>query len=94
VRRLLAVHFPDAEVWAYGSRVSGTAHEGGDLDLVVRNPADFSRPFEDLDELREAFRESDLLILVDLLDWARVPESIGREITRGKLVVCSAGRAN
>ena len=23
------------EVWAYGSRVSGTAHEGSDLDLVV-----------------------------------------------------------
>ena len=39
VRHLLAVHLPDAEVWAYGSRVQGTCHEGSDLDLVARNPA-------------------------------------------------------
>lgn len=26
----------DFEVWAYGSRVSGEAHEGSDLDLVIR----------------------------------------------------------
>ncbi len=24
-------------VWAYGSRVNGTAHESSDLDLVLRN---------------------------------------------------------
>lgn len=24
------------EVWAYGSRVNGTAHDASDLDLVVR----------------------------------------------------------
>jgi predicted nucleotidyltransferase len=89
VRCLLAVHLPDAEVWAYGSRVSGTAHEGSDLDLVVRNPADLSRPFEDLDKLREAFGESDLPILVDVLDWARIPESFRLEICRGAVVVQS-----
>ena len=26
------------EVWAYGSRVNGRAHEGSDLDLVIRSP--------------------------------------------------------
>lgn len=26
------------EVWAYGSRVNGDAHEGSDLDLVIRTP--------------------------------------------------------
>ena len=25
------------EVWAYGSRVTGVAHSGSDLDLVVRS---------------------------------------------------------
>ena len=29
---------PTAEVWAYGSRVTGEAHEASDLDLVVRRP--------------------------------------------------------
>lgn len=31
--QLLAQHVPAADVWAYGSRVSGGAHDGSDLDL-------------------------------------------------------------
>lgn len=87
VRQLLAEYLPDAEVWAYGSRVNGTAHEGSDLDLVVRNPVDLSQPQPDMSALREAFSESNLPILVDLLDWARIPESFRQEIVRGGKVV-------
>ncbi|MCM2359610.1 MAG: nucleotidyltransferase domain-containing protein [Geobacteraceae bacterium] len=86
VRRLLALHLPEAEVWAYGSRINGTAHEGSDLDLVVRNPADLEKPFQDLSGMREALAESDLPILVDVLDWARIPESFRQEISRGGMV--------
>lgn len=92
VRRLLAVHLPDAEVWAYGSRVSGTAHEGSDLDLVARNPDAPDRPQPGLAGLREAFSESDLPILVDILDWARIPESFRQEILRGGIVVVQGGK--
>lgn len=35
---MLRKHVPDAEVWAYGSRVNGESHEGSDLNLVVRGP--------------------------------------------------------
>lgn len=87
VRELLAVHVPDAEVWAYGSRVQGTAHDGSDLDLVIRNTLEIGKPQADLNSLREALRESGLPILVDVLDWARIPESFQREIARGGKVV-------
>ncbi len=87
VRRLLVEHLPDAEVWAYGSRVNGAAQEGSDLDLVVRNPGDLQRPFPDLGRLREAFSQSDLPILVDVLDWARIPESFRRELIREAVVI-------
>lgn len=87
LRRLLAEHLPGAEVWAYGSRVNGTAHEGSDLDLVARNPDDPGRPLPGLWPLREALSESDLPILVDVLDWALIPESFRREILRGETVV-------
>jgi predicted nucleotidyltransferase len=40
LQALLAQHAPGAEVWAYGSRVTGGAHEGSDLDLVLRHPGD------------------------------------------------------
>ena len=67
---VLATHAPDAEVWAYGSRVNGQAHEGSDLDLVVRNPDRLDQPQRQLYLLRDALTESNLPILVEVLDWA------------------------
>lgn len=86
---LLQRHIPDAEVWAYGSRVSGDCHEASDLDLVVRNPGVLTEPF-DLSGLKEALVESNLPIRVDLVDWARIPDPFRREIERAYLVVQKA----
>ena len=85
--RLLAAHLPNEEVWAYGSRVNGRSHAGSDLDLVLRHPSDLTLPQKNLAILREAFRESDLPILVDLIDWARIPQSFRREIEREHVMV-------
>ncbi len=87
VRRLLAEHVPCAEVWAYGSRVTGTGHEASDLDLVVRAQADSSKPVEGLPALRDALEASRLPILVDVLDWARIPESFQEEIEQEHVVI-------
>src|SRR5436305_14854558 len=92
VLRLLASHVPAAEVWAYGSRINGRAHEGSDLDLVVRNPEDLSRPQRDLCELRGAFAESGIPILVEVLDWPPIPEEFRRVLARAPAVLCE--RAN
>ena len=82
VQRLIAVHLPNAEVLAYGSRVSGTSHEGSDLDLVACNPVDRTSSLTEVVRLREAFSESNLPILVDLLDWAQIPDSFRQEMIR------------
>lgn len=75
------VEFP-VEVWAYGSRVSGTAHEGSDLDLVLRS-ADLSKlPVEVFAEVKEKITESNIPILVEVFDWARLPESFHQNILR------------
>lgn len=42
LRELLRTYVPHTQVWAYGSRVTGGAHEGSDLDLVLRNPVQLS----------------------------------------------------
>jgi len=87
LRRLLKTHVPDAEVWVYGSRIDGKSHEASDLDLVLRNPADLSRPQNHLQNLKEALSDSNIPILVDVLDWARVPEHFHRVIEAGYVVV-------
>jgi uncharacterized protein len=84
---LLEAFAPEAEVWAYGSRVNGGGHEGSDLDLVVRNPAHLDQPQKKLYLLRDALEESNLPMLVDVLDWARIPEDFRREIERRHVVV-------
>ncbi len=82
VREILARHAPHAEVWAYGSRIHGSNHGGSDLDLVVRNG--------NAAALREAFSESDLPILVDVLEWAKLPADFRDEIERAHVIVQEA----
>ena len=82
VEDILREKAPNAEVWAYGSRVDGTSHEASDLDLVVRGPGLRPIPNVDMQALREAFRESNIPIIVDTHDWSKLPESFHREIVR------------
>ncbi len=87
LRALLQRHLPTAEVWAYGSRVTGDCHEASDLDLVVRNPAAPEEEIPDLLNLKDALVESHLPIRVDVVDWARIPAAFRLEIERAYLVV-------
>ncbi len=83
---LLRQHVPAAEVWAYGSRVNGRSHEGSDLDLALRSPT--LEPLGgEYHELVEALEESNIPILIQVHDWARLPESFQREIERDYVVV-------
>ena len=68
------------EVWAYGSRVDGSAHEGSDLDLVIRTPDLAPLPFEKYAILREKITDSTIPILVDIWDWARLPDGFHQNI--------------
>jgi uncharacterized protein len=68
------------EVWAYGSRVKGTAHEGSDLDLVLITKDRKKLPINILNELKEKIRDSNIPILVELFDWERLPETFHKNI--------------
>ena len=87
IQQILAIHLPETEVIAYGSRVSRTSHEGSDLDLAARNPYNPMLPLRNLGEVRDAFSESNLPILVDIQDWARIPDSFREEIERTGVVI-------
>jgi predicted nucleotidyltransferase len=90
---ILKTDVPDAEVWAFGSRVNGDGHDCSDLDLVIRNPIDLERPQRQLSRLRGALSDSRLPILVDVRDWAWLPEESRREIQRRYVIVQSASAA-
>lgn len=87
LQKLLAQYVPHAEVWAYGSRVTGGAHEGSDLDLVLRNPADLAQDVAGWYELKEALQDSTLPILVDVHLWSRLPKAFHVNIEAGYAVL-------
>ena len=88
---LLAAHVPEAEVWAFGSRVDGSGHAGSDLDLVLRRPEALESPIGGAAALRAALEASDLPMLVDVHDWALLPPAFRTEIGRRFVVVRESG---
>ncbi len=59
IRIFSSVNFP-VEVLAYSSRVNGTAHEGSDLDLVIRNLQLAPLPASIFGELCEKIKDSNI----------------------------------
>lgn len=77
MRAILGAHVPGVRAVAFGSRATGKARRWSDLDLMLL--AGEPLPRRTLDDLKEAFIESDLPIRVDVVDGARVDDEF-REI--------------
>ena len=81
--RLLAIFsIPDIpfEVWAYGSRINGAAHDGSDLDLVIRSHDLQKMPIDILLDIKDKIQQSNIPIVVELFDWSRLPQSFQSNI--------------
>ena len=75
--RLIAQHVPHLQVWAFGSRVKGTARASSDLDLVFfAKDSDKAK----LSLLREALEESLLPYAVDMLVWQDISPDFQQHI--------------
>ncbi|MDT8447765.1 MAG: nucleotidyltransferase domain-containing protein [bacterium] len=81
---LLRQHLPHVEIWAYGSRVKGTARPSSDLDLVA-----FAQPEQaaQVARLKEELEESNLPFRVDLFLWDEVPETFKTNIEQGHVIL-------
>ena len=75
---------PNAEIWAYGSRVNGDAHEGSDLDMVVKN---FHSNTAKLSELRELITNSNIPFLTDINEFDKLPKYFQDEILKKYVVI-------
>jgi len=84
---LLHLHVPKAEVWAYGSRVNGSSHETSDLDIVLRNNDDLSSTVDGYPNLKEALQDCMIPIIVDVHDWATLPDTFHDQIASNYVVL-------
>ncbi|MBX3617154.1 nucleotidyltransferase family protein [Nitrosomonas sp.] len=84
---LLNDYLPDVTVWAYGSRIKGTARPQSDLDLAVFASAEHKRSVA---ALKEALEESQLPFRVDLFVWDEIPAQFRDNIQQAHVVLVNA----
>ena len=83
LKNILKEFCPDSEVYAYGSRINGRAHEGSDLDLTIKNfPKD-----KYLFELKEIFSNSNKTFLIDVNLYDDLPQSFKNEIDKNNVKI-------
>lgn len=82
IQKILSAHIPNTIVWAYGSRVKGCAHAGSDLDLAILSSQQEKITEQQINALHTAFAESNLPILIDIVDWSTIPEAFRAEIEK------------
>ncbi len=84
LKDILISYCPDAEIWAYGSRLNGDAHSGSDLDLVVK---DFHSKNAKLYELKNLFSESNIPFTIDIQEFYKLPKSFQDEILKNYIIL-------
>jgi predicted nucleotidyltransferase len=65
---------------AYGSRVSGEAHDTSDLDMVLVSDDGKKIDINEIANFKESLQESNIPILTQVFDWNRLPEKFHQNI--------------
>jgi predicted nucleotidyltransferase len=81
---ILDNYCPNAQIWAYGSRVGGDAHNGSDLDLVVK---DFGDENLDIATLKGMFTDSNIPFFIDISEFDKLPEYFQQEILKNYIII-------
>jgi predicted nucleotidyltransferase len=88
---ILNRHVPDRDVRVIGSRTTGAAKPFSDLDLVIMGDAPLT--LRTLAELRDAFDDSDVPFVVDIVEWATASDTFKRIIEAQSRLLRSANAA-
>lgn len=78
VKSILKDTIPQCEVRAFGSRVAGGAWKYSDLDLAIVGSGRID--WRTLEGLKDCFANSNLPIMVDILDWHSIAKSFRQTI--------------
>lgn len=84
IKDILKKRVPEIEVWAFGSRVNYTAKDSSDLDIVL--VSEDSVPFSLYSQLKTDFSESDLPIIIDIVNWTDIDKDF-RSVIKQKYVI-------
>lgn len=78
--RILNNYVPECEIRAFGSRVNGHARKYSDFDLVLVGKEELD--WKKLEAIKDALAESDLPIMVDVIDWNTLSDEFKKIIEK------------
>jgi len=84
LKKIIREQMPDAEIWAFGSRINKKNHENSDLDLIIHQNNIDSDAFI---QFKESIIDSNIPILIDVLDWSSIPDSFKDNIQKNHIVI-------
>ncbi|DAA96022.1 TPA: hypothetical protein CPT80_07925 [Candidatus Gastranaerophilales bacterium HUM_9] len=84
LKSILNEYCPNAEVWAYGSRLTENCHSGSDLDLVVKS---FNDKTKSLYELKALLSDSNIPFIIDIHEFDKLPDYFQTEIKKNYVVI-------
>jgi predicted nucleotidyltransferase len=85
VKEILKRRVPERTVWAFGSRIKGTAIKTSDLDLVILGDEPLSS--KQRADLVDDFDESLLPFKVDIVEWGRISPEFREIIDKKNITV-------
>ncbi len=79
LKEICKTYVPDYEVRIFGSSVNGKAKTYSDVDIVLvgQNKIDWKI----IEEIKQAFSESDIPYLVDVVDWNEISDDFKKLIS-------------
>jgi type I restriction enzyme, S subunit len=77
IKEIFAKFLPYKKVLAYGSRVKWNASETSDLDLAVFNATE-----KEIYAVKEAFDESNIPFIIQILNWETIPQDFKENIEK------------
>ena len=82
------------EILAYGSRVNGDAHDMSDLDLVILTESKKKLDINELFNFKDILQKSNIPILIQVLDFNRIPESFQKNILNNYKILLNIEKEN
>ncbi|MCE1247010.1 MAG: nucleotidyltransferase domain-containing protein [Firmicutes bacterium] len=88
IKSILKEIIPSCKVMVLGSRINGNARQYSDIDLAVISESKLDP--DTIENLKDAFSESNLPIMVDILDLNNITDDF-REIVESRFEVLQEG---
>lgn len=85
ILRCISLHLPKAKVFAFGSRVKGTARKYSDLDLAL--DADHSIDLSIITKIKHALSETNIPIMIDIVDYHSINSDFKSLIDKEKVLL-------